>query len=153
MVELNAYLSSLGVNLAGWTLTGGYGISADGRTIAGTGTHGGVEQEAWVATISGDIVRTGACCRGATCVATTAADCIGTAGAFAGPDVACNVLGDDAAPCCRANFNHSGGLSVQDIFAFLNAWFAGDSSTDFNSSCSLSVQDIFDFLAAWFVGC
>jgi hypothetical protein len=26
---------------------------------------------------------------------------------------------------CQADFNHSGGLGVDDIFAFLNAWFAG----------------------------
>jgi hypothetical protein len=28
-------------------------------------------------------------------------------------------------PDCRADFNHSGGLEVQDIFDFLNRWFAG----------------------------
>jgi hypothetical protein len=54
---------------------------------------------------------------------------------------------------CTPDFNHSGGLSVQDIFDFLNAWFAGNIAADFNHSGALSVQDIFDFLGAWFAGC
>jgi hypothetical protein len=27
--------------------------------------------------------------------------------------------------CCKADFDGSGQLAVQDIFDFLNAWFAG----------------------------
>jgi hypothetical protein len=57
-------------------------------------------------------------------------------------------------PCaCHADFNHSGGLEVQDIFDFLAAWFAGSPSANFNGVNGLEVQDIFDFLAAWFAGC
>jgi hypothetical protein len=41
---------------------------------------------------------------------------------------------------------------VQDIFDFLNAWFAGSPSADYNGG-GLSVQDIFDYLNAWFAGC
>jgi YVTN family beta-propeller protein len=52
---------------------------------------------------------------------------------------------------CAADFN-GGGLAVQDIFDFLNAWFAGLPSADFNGG-GLAVQDIFDFLNAWFAGC
>ena len=52
-----------------------------------------------------------------------------------------------------ADFNCSGSLTVQDIFDFLTAWFAGSSSADFNHLNGLSVQDIFDFLTAWFTGC
>ncbi len=54
---------------------------------------------------------------------------------------------------CPADFNHIGGLTVQDIFDFLNAWFAADSAADFNHAGGLTVQDIFDFLNAWFAGC
>ncbi len=54
---------------------------------------------------------------------------------------------------CPADFDHSGGLSVQDIFEFLNAWFAGGPGADFNQSGGITVQDIFDFLNAWFAGC
>ncbi len=53
---------------------------------------------------------------------------------------------------CVADFNMSGGLEVQDIFDFLNAWFAGDPRADINGG-GLAVQDIFDFLNLWFAGC
>jgi hypothetical protein len=54
---------------------------------------------------------------------------------------------------CRADFNNSGGLSIQDIFDFLNAWFAGAPGADYNQIDGLTVQDIFDYLNAWFAGC
>jgi probable HAF family extracellular repeat protein len=54
---------------------------------------------------------------------------------------------------CRADFNGSGAVSVQDIFDFLADYFAGEFDADFNNSHTLSVQDIFDFLAAYFTGC
>ena len=54
---------------------------------------------------------------------------------------------------CAPDFNLSGGVSVQDVFDFLAAWFAGDPRADFNNSGTVTVQDIFDFLAAWFAGC
>ncbi len=56
-------------------------------------------------------------------------------------------------PGCQADFNGDGALSVQDIFDFLGAWFAGTPSADFNGTGGISVQDIFDFLGAWFAGC
>ena len=55
--------------------------------------------------------------------------------------------------CCPADFNGAGGVTVQDIFDFLAAWFAGNPSADFNGVSGVTVQDIFDFLAAWFMGC
>jgi probable HAF family extracellular repeat protein len=48
MVDLNTYLPSIGLNLTAWTLTSANGVSLDGRTIVGTGTHNG-QTEAWVA--------------------------------------------------------------------------------------------------------
>ncbi len=54
---------------------------------------------------------------------------------------------------CPADFNGSGDLAIQDIFDFLNAWFAGSLAADFNRSGDLAVQDIFDFLNGWFGGC
>ncbi|HMN42804.1 MAG TPA: peroxidase family protein [Phycisphaerales bacterium] len=54
---------------------------------------------------------------------------------------------------CRVDFNHSGGVDVQDVFDFLNAWLASDARADFNGINGFEVQDIFDFLNAWFVGC
>jgi hypothetical protein len=55
-------------------------------------------------------------------------------------------------PCCRADFNYDGHVAVQDIFDFLNAWFAGDPRADFDGG-GLAVSDIFAFLNAWFAGC
>ncbi|MBY0312252.1 MAG: hypothetical protein K2W85_09290 [Phycisphaerales bacterium] len=61
---------------------------------------------------------------------------------------------------CPADFNQSGTLDAQDIFEFLNAWFAGCPNTppqpcpaDFNGINGLDAADIFDFLNAWFAGC
>jgi probable HAF family extracellular repeat protein len=48
MLDLNTYLPSLQLDLTGWTLTTANGVSLDGRTIVGTGTHNG-QTEAWVA--------------------------------------------------------------------------------------------------------
>ncbi|HMN41976.1 MAG TPA: GC-type dockerin domain-anchored protein [Phycisphaerales bacterium] len=95
---------------------------------------------------------TGACCAGATCLVTTAALCTGPDRAFVAVDAACNAPSDSTTPCCRADFNRSNSLSVQDIFDFLNAWFAADPAADINGS-GLSIADIFDFLNAWFSGC
>ncbi len=54
---------------------------------------------------------------------------------------------------CRADFNSTDGLTVQDIFDFLNAWLAADPRADFNGADGLTVQDIFDFLNGWLAGC
>lgn len=54
---------------------------------------------------------------------------------------------------CPADFNGVGGVTVQDIFDFLAAYFAGDAAADFNGIGGVTVQDIFDYLAAYFAGC
>lgn len=54
MVDLNSYLPTLGINLAGWDLEYTRGVSNDGRTIVGEGTYLG-ESRGWV-------VRLGAAC-------------------------------------------------------------------------------------------
>ncbi len=56
-------------------------------------------------------------------------------------------------PACQADFNQVNGVTVQDIFDFLTAWLAGNSSADFNQVNGVTVQDIFDFLTAWLAGC
>ena len=55
-------------------------------------------------------------------------------------------------PGSRGSVDADGNMAVnvQDIFAFLNLWFAGDARADFNATQGLTVQDIFDYLAAWF---
>ncbi len=92
---------------------------------------------------------TGACCAGTSCSVTTQAAC---AGNYKGDATLCGPPGNPTT-CCPANFNGTGGLSVQDIFDFLGSWFAGLPTADFNGTGGISVQDIFDFLSAWFAGC
>jgi hypothetical protein len=58
-----------------------------------------------------------------------------------------------AQAACPADFNHVGGVTVQDIFDFLAAYFAGLPTADFNGVGGVTVQDIFDFLGAYFTGC
>ncbi len=58
-----------------------------------------------------------------------------------------------APPPCGPDYDGNGILAVTDIFAFLNAWFAGSASTDFDANGTLAVADIFAFLNAWFAGC
>jgi len=56
-------------------------------------------------------------------------------------------------PACRADFNSSGDLGVQDIFDFLIAYFAGSAAADINGASGVTVQDIFDYLILYFNGC
>jgi beta-glucanase (GH16 family) len=56
-------------------------------------------------------------------------------------------------PVCPGDINGDGGVSVQDIFNYLNLWFAGDAFADVNERDGVTVQDIFDFLEQWFGGC
>ena len=93
--------------------------------------------------------QSGACCNGTACTVGSQASCTGQ---FQGNNSACGTAGNPTT-CCPANFNDVGGVTVQDIFDFLSAYFAADLSADFNGNSSLSVQDIFDFLGAYFVGC
>ncbi|MFN7020983.1 MAG: matrixin family metalloprotease [Phycisphaerales bacterium] len=55
--------------------------------------------------------------------------------------------------CCPADFNLSGVVSVQDLFDYLAAYFAGDPNADVNASGALTVQDLFDYMALYFAGC
>lgn len=102
----------------------------------------------------------GTCCRGSTCNSTVSqANCTvgaGTAGArYVTGTATCNAGPTSNTPCCTADFNKVGGVTVQDIFDFLSAWFAASpyANTGGNGTTgSLSVQNIFDFLSAWFAG-
>jgi hypothetical protein len=90
----------------------------------------------------------GACCNGTACSIASQAACTGV---YQGDSTACGPTGNPTT-CCRANFNGVNGITIQDIFDFLNAWFAGDPRADINGG-GLAVSDIFDFLNAWFAAC
>ncbi len=54
---------------------------------------------------------------------------------------------------CAVDFNNDGARTIDDIFVYLNAWFAGDIRADFDRDHALTIDDIFIFLNAWFAGC
>ncbi|MFN7021249.1 MAG: S8 family serine peptidase [Phycisphaerales bacterium] len=54
---------------------------------------------------------------------------------------------------CPADFNGLDGVTTQDVFDFINAWFSNSPLADLDGSSSLTVQEIFTFLAAFFDGC
>jgi hypothetical protein len=95
----------------------------------------------------------GACCAGSTCAVTTAAACAGANTRYVGDGSACNAAGNNVSPCCRADYNQSGSVTVQDIFDFLSGYFTANPAADVNESGGVTVQDIFDFLSAYFTGC
>jgi hypothetical protein len=98
----------------------------------------------------------GICCRGATCVALTTNNCvpIGSAGVVQRYQVLCNPQ-NPTTPCCHADYNKIGGITIQDIFDYLNDWFTGSSTavTGGDGTGTPTVQHIFDYLNLWFVGC
>ncbi|MBY0262284.1 MAG: hypothetical protein K2Q20_08055, partial [Phycisphaerales bacterium] len=53
---------------------------------------------------------------------------------------------------CLADFNGDGAVAVDDIFAFLSAWFANGPGSDANGDGIRNVTDIFFFLGRWFAG-
>ncbi|MCC6320679.1 MAG: matrixin family metalloprotease [Phycisphaerales bacterium] len=94
----------------------------------------------------------GACCVGTTCTVGSPASCATASGQYQGDASACGQVGNPTT-CCPANFNGQSGVTVQDIFDFLTAYFSADPSADVNQSEDVTVQDIFDFLALYFGGC
>jgi probable HAF family extracellular repeat protein len=48
LVDLGAYLEAQGAGTAGWTINTPYAVSADGRTVVGSGFHNGAT-EGWIA--------------------------------------------------------------------------------------------------------
>ena len=72
-------------------------------------------------------IPSGACCNTTTgaCAFTLSTTCTALGGSFVGSNSTCSPNPCHATPVCRADFNGNGLLEVQDIFAFLAAWFAG----------------------------
>jgi subtilisin-like proprotein convertase family protein len=65
------------------------------------------------------------------------------------------INGGATPPCtatCQADFDQNGTRTIDDIFIFINAWFANDPRTDVNGD-GRNIDDIFIFLNIWFQGC
>src|SRR5690606_20001689 len=54
---------------------------------------------------------------------------------------------------CLIDYNADFRRSVDDLFAFLAFYFAGDMHADIDNSGALGVEDIFRFLSLHFAGC
>ncbi len=99
---------------------------------------------------------TSTCCRGSTCSVILPANClpVDNAGASTPAGSSCNATGVNTSPCCFADYNKTGGIEINDIFNFLNDWFASSTFSDFGGDGTVApdINDIFDFLNAWFAG-
>lgn len=58
-----------------------------------------------------------------------------------------------ATPICLGDFDGSGDVTLQDLFDFLSAFFAGQGRADINNSGDVTLQDVFDYLTHFFGGC
>jgi len=54
---------------------------------------------------------------------------------------------------CAADFNGANGLTLQDLFDFLDAYFRNDVRADYNGAGGVDIQDVWDYLGGYFVGC
>jgi predicted extracellular nuclease len=100
------------------------------------------------------------CCRGATCsIVAVAGDCSAPASPVVGTQISsassCGVSNapTPATGCCFADFNKIGGVTIDDIFIYLNAWFATSEFANVGTPGTPNIDDIFIFLNAWFAGC
>ncbi|MBY0310645.1 MAG: lamin tail domain-containing protein [Phycisphaerales bacterium] len=134
------------------------GTSCSIQTAAFCGTVGGTYQGD-NSTCAGNPcgAPTGVCCRGSTCNASIAqASCV-TSGtqygaAFSTLGATCGT--GTTTPCCYADYDKTGGIQTNDIFAYLNDWFASSTFADFggDGTATPDTNDIFSFLNAWFAG-
>ncbi len=130
------------------------GACCDTATVVCTiVTSENCQSSPWVsgATCAATPCEAGACCSGSSCSIKTADTCP-SGSTFHGLGTTCGSAGNPVT-CCAANFNRSNGLTVQDVFDFLSAWFDGDLQADTNGDGRLSVGDVFLFLSLWFAGC
>lgn len=98
------------------------------------------------------------CCRGATCQILSIDRCtsppVAGFGALVVVDTAvCNPGGVSDLPCCLADVTKSGGVGIDDLFVYLNAWFASSVFARTGSPGLPTLDDVFVYLGMWFSGC
>ena len=91
----------------------------------------------------------GACCTGTTCSISTAAAC---PGGFKGVNTVCEFV-NNPTTCCKANFNQTAGVTIDDLFLYFNAYFMSEPSADINGVGGTTIDDLFVYINLWFVGC
>ena len=136
------------------------GFCLTGQTQTACNNVGFAWQGGGTVCVPSPCAQTGVCCRGATCATGVSQGSCSSPGSgigasFVSAAAACNSTGGNTTPCCYADFNKASGISVQDIFDFLGAWFASSPYCRLggNGTGTPVVQDIFGFLNAWFSGC
>ncbi len=107
MRQLHSVFMSRGLDVAGWTLSNATGISADGRTIVGTGTNPKGQGTAWLAVL------------GAPCPADFNTDGAATSQDFF------DYITAFFAQQTAADTNADGAVTTEDFFEFLTAFFVG----------------------------
>lgn len=95
------------------------------------------------------------CCAGATCTLTLQSGCVGRFRVWISTATQCNSQANTTTPCCRPDFNKDGMVSSQDLFDFLESYFAGNPLADFvgNGTGIPSVNSVRAFVSAWSAGC
>lgn len=140
-----------GITAAGWASLDGIGAVFSGLSvISGGGKVTGPNNNSSFVLLAAR----GACCNGVTCSITDHTNCVAPGTRFAGNGAACNPPGNSTTPCCLANFDQSNsGVTVDDLFQYLNAWFLSSPRADANQSDSITIDDLFIYLNTWFTGC
>ena len=79
---------------------------------------------------------------------------MGTNTHFVASQGQCNMPNNTTMPCCRADFNKVNGITAQDIYDYLEAWFAQSPDADYlgNGTGAPSQASINAFINAWFAG-
>jgi hypothetical protein len=156
--RLDALLNQEGVNLPpGVSLRAAHDVSDDGTVVAGLAFDAGVSS---LRGAIADLTPTaGACCQATTCQVRLLTECAALGGRFGGGGSVCDASGGaggaGGTECCRSDFNNNSIVNIDDIFVFLNAWFAQPPNPrcDVNANGVVNIDDIFIFLNLWFAGC
>lgn len=158
---------------AGFSISRALGVSADGSVIVGAGTFNGApEAFIWTAESGMRPLRStliteqgaplggwkltaarGISADGRTIVGDGTNSCGQTEGWILHLGSSAPSAPAIPARFCTADFNTDDTVSVQDVFDYLAAWFAGNPRADIDQANCVNVDDIFAFLMAWFAGC
>lgn len=95
------------------------------------------------------------CCRGTTCAEVAAGSCTGMVSGSNATTVPSCGAGNSSATCCFADFNHVGGVTIDDLFLYLNAYFTGSPWANYGGDgvATPVIDDLFLFLNSYFTGC